>query len=150
MKPTDTSVDRDAAHERLARSATITLASQRDRSMYAIATAVLGVALAGLMILSRALDSVWQTALLNALFLAVVIGAEQVVERRTKATPRHSRRWLMIGVGGSMLAALFVALPVLNLRAQTASPSLVMQLVAVCGVALPCWVAAIVISRTRR
>ncbi len=145
MEPTSAHLDTDDSHHL---SADFGLSTTRsDRTIHAIATLLLGVAVGGIFIATRNSDPNWLGWIANAAFVAVVVGAQEWIDRATRTTPRHARRWSTMGIAGSMLVALTVVLPWLNWSEQTEPVSTTMQLVAAIGIAIPCWIAALVIYR---
>ncbi|MDO5712594.1 MAG: hypothetical protein Q4P32_12785 [Micrococcales bacterium] len=136
------------AREQLAVAQSRSLSSGRDRRIHAIGTAVFGLAV-GFLAASRNITdgSSWIWATLA--YFALAVGSGIWVERAARTVPRRARLWSRVGVVTSLVLALVVVLPWLNLSAQTAPNTWSMVLVGGLGAATPSLVAAAVIAARR-
>jgi hypothetical protein len=124
--------------------------TRSDRTTYAAATVIFGVANGGIFILARDLHSSWLRVLTYVVFFALVLGSQEWINRTAQTTPRYSRRRLTIGAATSIAIALGVVLPWLNWSEQSEPTSNGMRVLAIACVALPCWIAAAIIYRDPR
>lgn len=138
----------DQAREQLARSATRSLRSGRDRRIHAAGTAVTGIT-GGLFMASQNVVTGASRVVLSGVVLAVYLAGVFWVERAARIVPRHARLWSRLGIGGSLVLALGLVLPWLNLRAQTEPNTWPMVLAGALLAALPSLVAAAAVSLRR-
>lgn len=137
------------AHEQLAASRALSLHSTRDRKIHAIGTAVFGASMGVFMAMRNMVTGVSAIAL-TCVYAAVLVAEVLWVERAARTVPRRAGRWSRLGIGASLVLALVVVLPWLNLQAQTEPNTWPMVLVAAVVVAVPSLVAATVIARGRK
>jgi hypothetical protein len=83
-------------------------------------------------------------------YFLITIGVALWVERTAHTVPRRARLWSRLGMSGSLVLALVVVLPWLNLSAQSAPNTWAMVLIGGCGAAVPVLVSAVLIIRGRK
>lgn len=137
------------ARERLDASVRAPLRNRRDRRVHAVHTAAIGVVIA-LALATRNVLSVGTDLVLSVLVFGLMVGLLLWMERTTTTVPRRARLLARVGVGVSFVLGLTVALPWLNLRAQTAPNTWAMVLGAAAVIALPSLAAAVAIALGRR
>ena len=126
------------------------LTGPRDRRVHAITTATLGTAVGAVMAIQNLLVGPGGTALRALGYFVIVGGALMWAERAARTVPRHAKLASRVGVGGSLVVGLTAVLPWLNLSAQTRPNTLTMAFGGAAAIALPSWVAAGYIARSRR
>lgn len=99
------------------------------------------------MVFARDAGTGLQRTVATALFFALIGGIQFVIERGSQAAPRHARRLGLAALLASMLVALVVALPIINLREQASVVPLGMELGLAALVALPAFIAAGMVAR---
>lgn len=139
----------ERAREQLAEARTRSLRSGRDHTLHAAATAAFGLS-SGLLAASQNVVSGASEVALTCAFVAACLAVGLAVERVARTVPRRARLRSRLGIGASLLLALVVVLPWLNLQAQTEPNTWPMVLVAAVVIAVPSLVAAAVIARGRR
>ena len=102
----------------LANRQTRILMSRRDRRIHAVGTAVLGLT-GGLYMAAQNLLSGTSRVVLSCIVVASWVAQALWIERAAPTIPRRARLWSHLGIGGSLVLALGLVLPWLNLRAQT-------------------------------
>lgn len=136
------------AREQLGVDQRLSVSSRTDRRAHAIATAVFGLAL-GVYMAARNVTSV-HAVVAGLGFVAVVVWAQLWVERASSTVPRRTKLWSGVGLGSSLLLALALVVPWLNLQAQAEPNTWPMVLLAALIIAAPSLAAAAVVSRGRR
>lgn len=136
----------DQAREQLSHGLATSLDSRGDRRTHALGTAVLGLTV-GVFLCAQPLASGPSGVALACLLVAVCAAEAVWVDRTARTVPRRARTWSRLGFGASLLAALTVALPWLNLGGQTGVVTWSRVLAAALGVAAPSLVAAAAIAR---
>lgn len=120
-----------------------------DRRVYAVGTAISGLAL-GVFMAARNAVSGTSDILASLVFFVIWLGAAFWVQRATRTVPRRTKLWTGLGIGGSLVVALVAVLPWLNLQAQTEPNTWPMVLLGGLVVAAPSLFAAAVIARGRQ
>ncbi|GGI04178.1 hypothetical protein [Egicoccus halophilus] len=139
----------DEARERLDVSSRGTLRNRRDRRIHATGTAVIGVVIASTLATQNVVGPRGDIVR-NVALLVLVLGAIVWMERAATTVPRRVRLLSRVGVGLSFVLGLTVALPWLNLRAQTEPNTWAMALGAAAVIAVPALVSAVAIATGRR
>ena len=136
------------AREQLAAAQSRSLSSRRDHRIHAIGTAVFGLAV-GLLAASRNIidGSNWIWVMLA--YFVVAVGSGIWVERAARTVPRRTRLWSRLGLAASLVLALAVVLPWLNLSAQSAPNTWPMVIAGALGASIPSLVAAAMIAARR-
>lgn len=148
MSTDHTQITPEQAREQLVTSQSRSLSSTGDRRVHAAGTAAFGLTL-GVFMAARNVVTGTSGVVANVLFLAVWLGAAFWVQRATRTVPRRTKLWSRLGVGASLVVALVVVVPWLNLQAQTEPNTWPMVLVGALLAAAPSLVAAAVITRGR-
>lgn len=139
----------EQARRQLAEIPTRSLHLARDRKIHAIGTAVFGLTTGFYMAAQNAITGTGH-AVLSCVFLAIALGECLWIEHAARTVPRRARLWCRLGLGASLVLALCLVLPWLNLQAQTSPNTWPMVLVAALVVAVPSLSAAAVIIRGRK
>lgn len=148
MDERDTTLTPDEARRRLDLDAATPLATTADRRLHAGSTALFGVGLGVLAVLSNVLDGLVASAV-SGIVAAALLGLLVWADGRARTVPRRARLISRAGVGASLLVGLAAVLPWLNLRAQDQPITWAAALAAIVLIALPSLVAAAMIARTR-
>lgn len=138
------------AREQLAAAQARQLGSARDRRIHAVGTAVLGLTVGVFMATQNMVSLGTSGALLFVAFAVVCLGEAWWVERAARTVPRRSRLWSRLGIGGSVVLALVVVMPWLNLSAQSGPNTWPMVTVGAAVAAAPSVIAAAAIAAGRR
>ena len=139
----------EQARAQLAASRARPLGSDGDRAVHAVGTAVFGLT-TGFYMATQNLVTGTAGIVLSCLVVAIWVAEALWVERAARTVPRRASLWSRVGIGGSLVLALVVVLPWLNLRAQTEPNTWPMVLVGALVAAVPSLVAAAAIARGRR
>jgi hypothetical protein len=135
------------AREQLAESRRSALRpSQRDHTIHAAATAVVGLD-TGLFAATQNLPI--SRPLASFVFILVWLAATCLAERVSRAVPRRGRRRSRLGIAASLVLALCAVLPWLNLQAQHSPNTWPVALLAGAVIAAPSLVAAALILGDR-
>ncbi|HSK23575.1 MAG TPA: hypothetical protein VK906_10385 [Egicoccus sp.] len=137
------------ARQRLDASGRAPLRNRRDRRIHAIHTATVGVVIAMALATRNVLD-IGSDVVLSVVMFGLMVALLVWMERTTATVPRRAGLLSRVGVGLSFLLGITVALPWLNLRAQTEPNTWGMALGAAAVTAVPSLVAAAAIARGRR
>jgi hypothetical protein len=138
----------EQARRQLAHADARPLASRRDRRVHAVGTALFGLT-GGVFMASQNMASGLADALISAAFLVLLVAEGAWIERAARTVPRRARRWSRVGLAGSLLLALGVVLPWLNLQAQSEPNTWPMVALGGLVVAVPSLLAAAAIVRSR-
>jgi hypothetical protein len=138
----------DEARAALEQASRTSAVAPRDRTIYAVGTALFGVVLGAFVPLTRALDLDHGPSRLTAVYLVLAIAIATWQTRAARSVPRGAKRIGYVGLVLTVVVSLAFTMTV-NWREQTtpSSPALLVLMGVV--IALPMLVAGWVIARRR-
>ena len=138
----------DEARAALEQASRTSAVAPRDRTIYAVGTALFGVVLGAFVPLTRALDLDNGPSYLTAIYIVLAIAIATWQTRAARSVPRGAKRVGYIGLGLTVVVSLAWTMA-FNWREQTiaTSPGLLVLMGVV--IALPMLVAGWVIARRR-
>ncbi len=141
-------MSRDEARAALEQASRTSAVAPRDRTVYAVGTALFGVVLGAFVPLTRALDLDNGPSYLTAIYVVLAIAIATWQTRAARSVPRGAKRIGYVGLALTVVVSLAIIMT-LNWREQTTATSPGLLLLTGVLIALPMVVAGAVIARRR-
>src|SRR5690349_19866563 len=138
----------DEARAELEQASRTSAVTPRDRTIYAVGTALFGVLLGAFVALTRALHLDNGPSYLTALYLVLAIGIATWQTRAARSVPRGAKRISYLGLALTVVVSLGFMMAV-NWREQTTPTAPGLLVLMGVAIALPMLVAGAVIARRR-
>jgi len=138
----------DEARAALEQASRTSAVAPRDRTVYAVGTALFGVVLGAFVPLTRALDLDNGPSYLTAIYVVLAIAIATWQTRAARSVPRGAKRVGYVGLALTVVISL-VCIMIANWREQTTPTSAGLLVLMGVVIALPMLVAGWVIARRR-
>jgi len=138
----------DEARAALEQASRTSAVAPRDRTVYAVGTALFGVVLGAFVPLTRALDLDNGPSYLTAIYVVLAIAVATWQTRTARSVPRGAKRVGYVGLALTVVISL-VCIMIANWREQTTPTSAGLLVLMGVVIALPMLVAGWVIARRR-